>query len=123
MFSIETLAEMVASWAVSEPVVEKAYLFGSRVRGNNRCDSDLDVAIELTPRRGDSDPLTTWIAEATRLRSSISSRIPLTVDLQWYGGPIETPVVHAGLTAGSRTVYERSAQQGAAGDAPQASRP
>lgn len=123
MISIEALSKMVALWAVSEPIVEKAYLFGSRVRGNNQCDSDLDVAIELTPRQGDSVPLATWIAEAARLRSSISLCIPLAVDLQWYGGPIETPVIHAGLAAGSRTVYERFAQPGAAGDAPQASRP
>lgn len=114
---------MVASWAKSEPIVEKAYLFGSRVSGNARCDSDLDVAIELSSQRVDSGPLATWIAEAARLKASISSHIPLTVDLQWYGGPIDTPIVHAGLAAGSRIVYERSAQPDAAGDAPQASRP
>ncbi|WP_169117074.1 nucleotidyltransferase domain-containing protein [Aromatoleum anaerobium] len=123
VISIETLSEMVASWAATEPVVEKAYLFGSRVRGDNRHDSDLDVAIEITTRRGDSGSLATWIAEAAQLRCSISLRIPFAVDLQWYGGPIETPVVHAGLIVGSRIVYERPAQQGAAGDAPQAARP
>lgn len=62
VISIETLSEMVALWAASEPVVKTAYLFGSRVRGDNRCGSDLDVAIELTPRRCDSGPLATWIA-------------------------------------------------------------
>jgi predicted nucleotidyltransferase len=121
--SIEALSAMVASWAKSEPIVEKAYLFGSRVRGDARCDSDLDVAIELTPQRGDSAPLATWIAEAARLRASISSHIPLTVEIHWYGGPMDTPSVHAGLAAGSRIAYERSAQPDAAGDAPQASRP
>ena len=123
MISIETLSEMVALWAESEPVVKTAYLFGSRVRGDNRCDSDLDVAIELTPGLCDSGPLATWITEAARLRSSISLRIPLAVDLQLYCGAIDTPIIHTGLAAGSRTVYERSAQPSAAADAPQASRP
>lgn len=123
MISIEALSEMVASWAKSQPIVEKAYLFGSRAKGNAKCDSDLDVAIELTPRRGDSGPLATWIAEAAHLRTSISSHIPLTVDLQWHGDAIDTPVVHAGLAGGSRIVYERSAQPDAARDALQASRP
>jgi predicted nucleotidyltransferase len=118
MIPIETLSKVVALWAESEPIVKTAYLFGSRVRGDNRCDSDLDVAIELVPRLCDSVPLATWIAEAARLRSSISSRIPLTVDLQWYGGAIDTPIIHTGLAAGSRTIYERSTHPSAAADAP-----
>lgn len=108
---IESLSEIVALWAESQLIVKRAYLFGSRVRGTNTCASDLDVAVELIPKPGDSGPLTTWIAEAAGLRSSISSFIPVTVtvDLQWYGGAMETPIIHAGLEAGSRVAYERPA--------------
>lgn len=119
---IDKLSEMVVSWAASEPIVRKAYLFGSRVRGTNTCESDLDVAVELMPRQSDSGPLATWIAEQERLRSSISLWVPLVVDLQWYGGAAETPIIHAGLGAGSRVVYECSAPPYAAGDAPHGAR-
>ena len=45
--NIETMATAVAKWAGTEPLIRKAYLFGSRVRGDHRSDSDLDVAVEI----------------------------------------------------------------------------
>jgi predicted nucleotidyltransferase len=106
----EEMTALVASWAASEPLVKKAYIFGSRVRGDHRNESDLDVAVELQPRPGDSGPVATWISETERLRSSLANRIPVTVDLQWYGGAEDTPTIHAGLLAGSIVVYHLAAQ-------------
>jgi predicted nucleotidyltransferase len=106
----EEMAVLVASWAASEPLVRKAYIFGSRAQGDHKSESDLDVAVELQPQPGDSGPLVTWISEAEKLRSSLSSRITVTVDLQWYGGAEDTPTIHAGLLAGSVVVYDIAAQ-------------
>jgi predicted nucleotidyltransferase len=106
------MAALVASWAASEPLVKTAYLFGSRARGTHTSESDLDVAVELLPGSGDSGPLATWISEAERLGSSVASRVPVAVDLQWYGGDEETPKIHAGLVEGSIVVYERAAEPG-----------
>ena len=100
---------MVASWAESEPLVNRAYLFGSRLKGTHNAESDLDVAVELLPTRGDSSPFTTWTSEAARLRADVAARLPVNVDLQWYGNECTTPTIHAGILAGARLVFDRIA--------------
>ena len=103
---IDQMSIAVAKWAATEPLVRKAYLFGSRVRGTHSPDSDLDVAIELrTPGCGKT-ALDTWRGEAKWLRESIAPILPVRIDLEWYGGPEQTPTVHAGLLCSSRVVYE-----------------
>lgn len=106
---IEQLGEIVAKWAASQPRVIRAYLYGSRVRGSHREDSDLDVAIEIEPLPGDSSAFATWISEASDLRQSLAPLLPVPVDLEWYGSDHETPTIHHGITAGSLLVYERAA--------------
>jgi predicted nucleotidyltransferase len=103
---IEDMGDAVAKWASTQPLIRKAYLFGSRVRGTHKPNSDLDVAIEIFTLQGDEDPLTTWICEAQRLKASIAGVVPLIIDLNWYGGAVETPCVHAGLEASNIVVYD-----------------
>lgn len=103
---IENMAAAVAKWACTQPLIRKAYLFGSRVRGTNNPDSDLDIAVEVFTQSGDSDAFTTWIGEKERLKASIAGVVPVIVDLDWYGGADETPCIHAGLQAGSRVAYD-----------------
>jgi predicted nucleotidyltransferase len=45
---IDQLALSVEAWASRHPEIERLWLFGSRVQGSSRPDSDLDVAVELT---------------------------------------------------------------------------
>ena len=47
--NLQSLANSVAQWADARPAIGKAYIFGSRVRGDARPDSDLDLAIEFVP--------------------------------------------------------------------------
>ena len=35
----------MTTWAEAEPLIRRVYLFGSRARGDNRSDSDIDLAI------------------------------------------------------------------------------
>lgn len=46
---LKSLAHVIAQWADQRPAIQRVYIFGSRVRGDNRPDSDLDVAIEFAP--------------------------------------------------------------------------
>jgi len=103
--NIEEMAQAVSKWASTQPLVRKAYLFGSRVRGSHRSDSDLDVAIEIFALSGDSCSLATWMSESDRLEASIAGIVPVVVDLNWYGGEEETPVIHKGLAHSGLTVY------------------
>lgn len=104
--NIENMSEAVAKWASTQPLIRKAYLFGSRVRGTHKPNSDLDVAVEIFTLPGDEYPLTTWICEAQRLKTSTTGVVPVIIDLNWYGGPIETPCVHAGLQDGSIVAFD-----------------
>lgn len=74
------LARVLADW-VSEAPGPKLYFFGSRVRGDHRPDSDVDVSIEwVIP--SDADDLwweknDAWWAENNRTHfASINSRLP-----------------------------------------------
>lgn len=104
--SIKAMSLAVAKWARAEPLVVKAYVFGSRVKGNSRTDSDLDVAVELLEEPGEDDPGCTWQRDGQRLKASIVGIVCVPVDLDWYGGPDQTLCVHAGIQAGSLLVYE-----------------
>ena len=44
--SLSELIRVVADWAGGCPGIKRVFLFGSRVRGDHRPDSDLDLAIE-----------------------------------------------------------------------------
>jgi hypothetical protein len=51
----------------------------------------------------------TWRGEAKSLRESIAPVLLVRIDPEWYGGPVQTPTVHAGLLCSSRVVYEAAA--------------
>jgi len=103
---LASITTIVARWAESQPLILKAWIFGSRVRGTSRSDSDVDVAIEVRTLPGDSGPWVTFMCEADKLKGAIQVGLALEVDLQWYGGPVETPTIHAGLQQSSVLVYQ-----------------
>ena len=43
----EKLKAIIANWAVENPLIKRAYIFGSRARDDWRSDSDLDIALEF----------------------------------------------------------------------------
>ncbi len=47
--NLQSLANLVAEWANSRPVIATAYIFGSYVRGDAGPDSDLDLFIDFSP--------------------------------------------------------------------------
>jgi predicted nucleotidyltransferase len=113
--NIEELSSSVARWAAAQPLVAKAHVFGSRVKGTDSPSSDLDVAVELYQQPGDETALATWICEAVGLRESLGRALPVPLDLQWYGGPQETPTIHAALLCAGRAVYSACAEPTASG--------
>lgn len=106
---LQQLIETVHRWALSEPLVRKAYLFGSRVKGTAHDESDLDIAIEVEKLRGDSGEYTSFVFESEKLCARLQKELPFPVDLQWYGGLRETPIIHAALAEASVLAFERDA--------------
>ena len=105
MPSIDELGKIVHDWAAAQPRVSAAYLFGSRVKGTNREDSDLDVAVELLGRKGLPGNFCDWADLAAELHDSLGALLPVALDLTQYENLKDTPVVHKGLSSGSLLVY------------------
>lgn len=101
--SVDQLSDIVRHWAASDVQIARVHIFGSRARNEEREDSDLDVAIEFKPRFND---LSNWIIRAGELRNSLQPLLPCELQLEWYGGPEETPTIHRGMEQGLLTVYE-----------------
>lgn len=70
----KTYSKIIAEWAKSEPLIIKAYIYGSRAKEYYKESSDLDVAIEITQLPHDSNMLSTWINEANMLRERLSTK-------------------------------------------------
>lgn len=105
---IDDIVEVVRGWAESQPLILRVWIFGSRVRGTARINSDIDIAVEVLKRPSDSGSFTTFVFERHKLKDTLQFRMTIPVDLQWYGGSIETPIIHAALQKSSILVYEAS---------------
>jgi predicted nucleotidyltransferase len=69
------LATMLSRWADGIPVIGKVILFGSRVRGDHRPDSDVDVRVEFDY----SNPqvsIAEWMAENDSDFADLKSLLP-----------------------------------------------
>ncbi|MEW5963407.1 MAG: nucleotidyltransferase domain-containing protein [Pseudomonadota bacterium] len=71
----------IIDWANREPEIREVWLYGSRARGDHRCDSDIDLAI--VPLGDAGWMLATFVDEADRWQSELQSILPVTVDLDF----------------------------------------
>ena len=74
---LPAVAQILADWIGPHAGIKRMYLFGSRVRGDHRADSDVDV--RLFPQDWDySDNATIvwWNGENDDLFRTINSRLP-----------------------------------------------
>ena len=71
---VRKLVEEYAKVVVQNMIVNKIILYGSYARGNNRTDSDIDVAV-IVPRNSVSNDIIDDMAKLFKLRRSISTDI------------------------------------------------
>ncbi len=98
--------DVIRAWAASVDIVERVWLFGSRIRNLHTPEGDLDVAVEHGVKPGDSDHFTTGLCERERWADELNSKSRLTIDVWSYRGD-DTPTVKAGVDAGNLLIYER----------------
>lgn len=99
---------VLVSWAQATPNVRRVWLFGSRVKGTHRPDSDLDVAVEIDAVGNDETPFDTWVGEAAGWKSQLQLRITAALDLQWFDPDGSTPKIQAALGDAASLIYERA---------------
>lgn len=107
---ISLLIDVLAGWAVDLPLIKCVYLYGSRVRGDVRADSDIDIAIELDLQPlsdGDADPVAAWNQVIGTWQDELESLIPLRVDVQLYLGD-SSPLLKAALQRSHVLAYEKA---------------
>lgn len=105
------IQKILLTWASGKPLINRLWLFGSRVRGEHRPDSDVDVAIELdmSVAKGadESGGAATWALDTEPWRPELELLLSMVVDLKRYKTG-ETKVIQAGLEQSSILVYEKS---------------
>lgn len=103
---LSTVADAVGRWALGKQFIKAVYFFGSRVRGDNHVNSDLDIAVELVFRDPDT-ALGHWTAHNESWKSEIESMLPWKIDFEWYHSSA-TKIIQQGIDRSSIHVYEKA---------------
>lgn len=99
---------VVAEWARANPKVRRVWVYGSRVKGTHRPDSDIDIAVELQPVGDSEETLAVWMAHCNQWQSELQARIGPTVVLEWFDPDGATTTIQATLDEASMLIYERA---------------
>ena len=99
----------IVDWASQNPLIRKVWLYGSRIKGNNKPDSDLDVAVEHGKIPGDDTLKTTSIGERKFWQIEIQERTSLKIHLEPYR-PGETERIEVTLKDASVLIYDNTAE-------------
>jgi len=102
---LSTEADALGRWALGKKIIKAIYFFGSRVRGDNHVNSDLDIAVELVFCDPDT-ALGHWTGHNVSWKTEIESILPWTIDLQWYH-LYATKIIQQGIERSSIHVYEK----------------
>jgi predicted nucleotidyltransferase len=73
---IRDLAEIIARWVDDVPGISAVYLFGSRVRGDHRPDSDVDLRLFLDEMGNDYETTTWWFKQNGSDFWGLKSKLP-----------------------------------------------
>ena len=76
MDELRRLAEVVAEWCEPATGLEHVYLFGSRVRGDHRPDSDIDLRIFMEEWQPDPAATEWWMHQNESDFEELKAKLP-----------------------------------------------
>ena len=103
----EEIVSIVAEWAAREPLVIKAFLYGSWVKGTVHEGSDIDVAIVLRPTPGDFGDVPCQAWDKLELANRLEPLLPLPLHLKCHD-PRVAPDIASYLEEASILVYDEN---------------
>ncbi len=101
--------EAIRAWAERNENILQVYLFGSRVRGDNRNDSDLDIAVLIASSRSNT-ALGRWVALADSWAAELQEKLPIQIDLQLGNTELSTSVVAPAVSDHGLLIFERKTE-------------
>jgi predicted nucleotidyltransferase len=103
----DALLKAIHELAKADPAVERVYLFGSRAKGTNRPDSDLDIAIQTTGAT-DGERLAAYMFLETKSDwKALGLPFGLDVDLDHYE-PLSDGIVAPAVEAYGIELFRQS---------------
>lgn len=88
----------IVDWAKNHSEIEKVYLYGSRSRGDNRSDSDIDLAIEM--------PFEDWFCWYDNYKENRDLQLSAEVHLEWYKPNAGLEKVGKGVEQDGQLVFQ-----------------
>lgn len=104
------IVNAICRWAKPRREIGRLILFGSRARGEQRVDSDFDLAVEIISEYGHSSSLSIWVCESHNWKNELAPMIPWPIQLEWHDTDGATPMISKGIAAGSYVVFDRQAE-------------
>jgi predicted nucleotidyltransferase len=101
-----TFVPRFSEWAASKRRIRRAWVYGSRLRGTQASDSDIDLALEIDQLETDEETLADWMFESSEWQKELQALVPFKVQLEWYGGE-GTPKITQYIACCSMLVFER----------------
>lgn len=101
--------QTLLDWAQSNECIRRVWVLGSRVRGEGRPDSDLDVAVEMDAIGRDEQAQTGWMELSPRWRAELGKGLSAPLDLEWIGEVgAHLPKLLSYLARSSVLIYQRA---------------
>jgi predicted nucleotidyltransferase len=98
----------IKDWAQATPRVRRVWVIGSRAKGSERPDSDLDIAIEIEPVVDSEETLSRWMVKADEWAAQLQKVVGPKVDLAWFDPDGSTPKIQKALDDGAILIYDRA---------------
>ena len=94
---------LISTWSRNKVRIKRVWIYGSRLRGTQNHDSDLDIAIEIDLISTDEEAQMLWMDEKASWVSELQALSPYKIHLEMYG----TPKVSEFIACCSMLIYER----------------
>lgn len=105
---LSSYATQLNCWARNERLVQRAFIFGSRVRGNYSASSDIDIAIEL-PFSEPNTNLAHFQFEHDRWEAELLKIIGHKVDVQFLENN-GASIVRCGVSENSVVAHQKTGE-------------